>query len=411
MSQTTRRLKNYFHLLLVIVANIYYGFPSRKIKVIGVTGTDGKTTTTHLIYHILKTAGKQASFISSVRAHVGGKTNDTGFHVTTPSPFAIQKYLRQAVDHTDAFFVLETTSHALDQYRVWGIRYEVSVITNITHEHLDYHGTYDEYIKTKLKLFSYSKILVVNKDDISYKRITSLLDGKQYITYGLRDKADVGWNDKIRHNLAGEYNRYNILAAYAVAKTLHINEMSILSACETFELHHGRQDVVYKKDFTVIIDFAHTPYALQQFLRTIRKEFMRNDTGRLIHIFGSAGLRDATKRPKMGEVSGEYADGVILTEEDYRTEDVKKICQAISMGLLQKGFQKVTPDEFAQNARKKIFTEVYDRQEAINMSVGSAQKGDFIVMTGKGHEKSLCRGKTEYPWDEHGAVEKALQSY
>ena len=168
-----QKLKNIYHLFQAIIANIYYGFPSRRLKVIGVTGTDGKTTTIHLIYHILKFAGYKASMISSVYAIVGNKEYDTGFHVTTPSSFFIQKMLKTSVDHEDKYFVLETTSHALDQNRVWGIRYEIGVITNITHEHLDYHKTYEKYVMTKVKLLKMARISIVNKDDESYKEVKS----------------------------------------------------------------------------------------------------------------------------------------------------------------------------------------------------------------------------------------------
>ncbi len=139
-----QKLKNIYHLFKAVIANIYYGFPSRRLKIIGVTGTDGKTTTTHLIYHILKVAGKRVSMISSVYANIGSKVYDTGFHVTTPNPLEIQKYLNLAVKNKDEYFVLETTSHALDQNRVWGVNYKISVVTNITEEHLDYHKTYEE---------------------------------------------------------------------------------------------------------------------------------------------------------------------------------------------------------------------------------------------------------------------------
>src|SRR3990167_796186 len=160
-----QKLKNIYHLFQAILANLWYGFPSRRLKVIGVTGTDGKTTTTHLIAHILKTAGKKTSFVSTVCASIGGKESDIGFHVTTPSPFALQKLLKHSVDNNDKYFVLETTSHAIDQNRIWGIKYEIGVITNITHEHLDYHKNYEEYRNTKYKLLLNSKVAILNEAD------------------------------------------------------------------------------------------------------------------------------------------------------------------------------------------------------------------------------------------------------
>jgi UDP-N-acetylmuramoyl-L-alanyl-D-glutamate--2,6-diaminopimelate ligase len=147
-----QKIKNYYHLFQAVIANIVYGFPGRKAIVIGVTGTDGKTTTASLIYHILKSAGQKVSMITSVGAYIGNKVYDIGFHVTTPSPFGLQRYLKKAVDAGIKYIILETTSHALDQYRIWGIDYKIGVLTNITHEHLDYHKTYEDYARTKFKL-------------------------------------------------------------------------------------------------------------------------------------------------------------------------------------------------------------------------------------------------------------------
>ncbi|MDO8741515.1 MAG: Mur ligase family protein [Candidatus Roizmanbacteria bacterium] len=360
-----RKLKNIYHLFQAIIANILYGFPSRKLKVIGVTGTDGKTTTTHLIAHILKTADKKVSFVSSVFASIAGKESDIGFHVTTPSSFALQKLLRQSANYHDEYFVLETTSHALDQNRIWGIKYEIGAITNITHEHLDYHGTYENYAKTKLKLLKMAKVGIKN----TYK-IASVVKKIPNLT---------------------KFNEYNYSTAYTVCKQLGLSDEIILKAMKTFQLPKGRLDLVYDKDFKVIIDFAHTPNAFLQLLPEIRKKYLKKN-GRLIHVFGSAGLRDSTKRPLMGKATGKFSDIIILTEEDYRTEDPQLICQQIVSGIKNKNYQIIL-----------------DRQQAINKSIKIIKKNDVVVITGKGHENSLCRGKIEYPWDEYEAVKKALK--
>ncbi|MEK7110133.1 MAG: Mur ligase family protein [Patescibacteria group bacterium] len=371
-----QKLKNVYHLIQAIIANLCYGFPSRKLKVIGVTGTDGKTTTTHLIAHILKTAGKKVSFISSVVAE--------GFHVTTPSSFALQKLLRQSVDNGDEYFILETTSHALDQNRVWGIRYEIGVLTNVTHEHLDYHKSYEDYLLTKVKLLRRSKIGIVNEDDESYKKIKNLK---------LRIK---NYNSKFKNseqfNELAKFNQYNYSAAFMVCKELSLSDEIILKAMETFELPKGRLDLVYDKEFKIIIDFAHTPNALSQLLSAVRKLYLKGN-GRLIHVFGSAGLRDFTKRPLMGKASDKFSDIIILTEEDYRTEDPKEICQQITSGIKNRNYQIIL-----------------DRQQAINEAIKIAKKDDVVVLTGKAHEKSLCRGTTEYPWDEYEAITQALKN-
>ncbi len=415
-----------------ILANIFYGFPSRELKVIGVTGTDGKTTTVSLIYHILHTAGFNTSMVSSVGAIIGGKDYDIGFHVTTPSSFAIQGFIKKAVDSSRGpvrsnpsilrqgfgmaqpanaalpleaskrsgvgspsssatpFLVLETTSHALDQYRVFGIKYAVGVLTNVTHEHLDYHKTYENYVKTKARLLKMSKIAITNRDDDSYKLISNFkFLSSKLLTYGMNADADI--NPKtfpFKTSLFGEFNKYNVLAAVSVCKTLGISDVEIRKGIKTFTPPKGREDVVYKKDFTVMIDFAHTPNAINQILKSIRPAVI----GKIIHVFGSAGARDVTKRPLMGEMSSKYADGIILTAEDPRKESVEKIMVQIESGI---------------NKKAKVL-KITDRKEAIAQAIGMARKGDVILITGKSHEKSMNYGQSEVAWDEYKVVREAL---
>lgn len=395
-------LINIYHLIKAISANVYYGFPSRNLKVIGVTGTDGKTTTAHLIYHILKSADKKVSMISSVYAKIGEDEYSTGLHVTTPDAIQVQRFLKRAVDSGDEYFVLETTSHALDQNRNYGIRYEVGIITNITHEHLDYHKTYDRYAKTKFKLLKQSKIGILNKDDDSYQLATSTdsvevgLSKGSILAYGLKNKADfsIDLKKKLKLNIA-DFNNYNYLAAYSVAKSLGLKDEVIFNALKSFKLPAGRLEVVYDQDFKVVIDFAHTPNSLEQIL----KELKKTTKGKLIHVFGSAGLRDNFKRPAMGEASSRYADISIVTEEDYRTEDPDRIAREVASGI---------PNYELRIANKTLFF-IQDRQQAINKAIEIAKKGDTVVCTGKSHEKSLNRNGKEYPWDEFEAVEIALK--
>ena len=178
MTDFIQKIKNFAHFTIALSANLWYGSPSRKLTIIGVTGTDGKTTTSSLIYHILIHAAKKASLITSVSATIGNTSYDTGFHVTTPSPFAVQKFLRQAVSDGSQYFVLETTSHALDQYRVYGIKYEIGLLTNITHEHLQYHKTYEKYVRAKAKLLKWSKLGIINRDDKSYEILQKLCNSR-----------------------------------------------------------------------------------------------------------------------------------------------------------------------------------------------------------------------------------------
>ncbi|MGB9883177.1 MAG: Mur ligase family protein [Microgenomates group bacterium] len=380
-----QKIKNIYHFLVAALANFYYGFPSKKIKVIGVTGTDGKTTTTNLIAHILKENGKKVSFISTVYAQVAGKVYDVGLHVTTPSSFMIQKFLHQAVTNGNEYFVLETTSHALDQNRVWGVSYQIGVITNITHEHLDYHKNYLNYLKTKEKLLWMAKKGVVNFKGKEFKYFDKKLKNKLFDYY-----PKIKIIKKYFPNLE-KFNQENYAAALTVCKLLGLSEFEIVSAMKSFQLPKGRLDVVYDKEFKVIIDFAHTPNAFAQLLPEIRKKYLKNN-GRLIHVFGSAGLRDPFKRPKMGEISSRFSDYIILTEEDYRTEKLVDICNQIASGI-----------------KKTAYKIIEKRDEAIKQAILMAKKDDVVVLTGKAHEKSLCRGKIEYPWDEHQAVERALE--
>lgn len=403
-----RKAKNTAHLLGAVAANIRYGFPGRKMHVIGVTGTDGKTSTSHLIYHILKSAGKNVSLSTSIYADIGGEIQDTGLHVTTQNHWLIQKNLNDALLRGSEYFVLETTSHGLDQNRVWGVDYTVAVLTNITPEHLDYHNTYDEYLNTKLKLPLRAKHSIINKDDSSFEKVSSILDlnKKPYDTYSALGKdADITWSKKIKTSLEGLFNRENILAAYGACLELGIDEEEILKGIKSFRLPKGRLDFVYKNSFSVVIDFAHTPNSVRRLLESLRDTTDR----RIIHVFGSAGLRDAQKRPDMGRASGENADLVIITEEDYRTEDFDDIAKAISTGLFEYRFSYVDDSVFTNDKKsEKLFTIIKNRQRAIEKAIQIARKGDTIVLTGKGHEESLARGKKEYPWDEYKAVEKAL---
>ena len=383
-----RKLKNIGHLILALIANIWYGFPARKIKVIGVTGTDGKTTTSHLIFTILKTAGKKVSLVSTVYAQIGEKVYDTGLHTTTPSYFLIQKLLREAVNNSDEYFILETTSHGLDQNRVWGINYQVGVITNITHEHLDYHLYYADLLKAKAKLLINSQISIINHDDQSFELLKKLLieKKKKYLTYGFKSKTDYNFNTQKILPETADYNNYNFLAAYSVCRSLNIGEDKIIQAFKNFNLPQGRLETVFDKKFKVIVDFAHTPNAIAVLLQFLKKQ----TKGRIIHVFGSAGLRDANKRPLMGKASSKYSDLIILTEEDYRTEDPQEIAKSIAQG-------------FTENMDYQI---IINREEAIKKALSLAQADDLVVITGKAHEQSLCRGKTEYPWNDIAAVKR-----
>lgn len=390
-----QKMKNIYHLGVAILANIVYGFPGRKLQVIGITGTDGKTTTSSLIYHILKTAGKNVSLISTVAAHIGGKTYDTGFHVTNPSSFPLQRFLKHIAmldGKSEKYLVLEVTSHGIDQNRIWGIPFFIAGLTNITHEHLDYHKTYENYVMTKARLLKKAKIAIVNKDDSSYKLVSPKLKGKKVVTYGLKKDADINPTVlKFETSLPGEYNKYNCLLAIAVCRQLGIADKDIQKGIQTFTPPTGRTEIVYRKDFTVMIDFAHTPNAFEQLLSALRPKVK----GRLIHVFGSAGLRDKTKRPLMGKAAATYDDIIILTSEDPRSEISEKIMDDIENGIKKRAGLEII--------------RIADRQEAITKAISLTKKGDFVVLTGKAHETSMNYGHGEESWSEYEAVAKALK--
>lgn len=392
-----RKLKNRYHALVATSANVYTRFPSRKLKVIGVTGTDGKTTTSSIVYQILKNSGRRTALISTVGAFIGDKEFDVGFHVTTPSSFALQKYIKKAAQEGCEYLVLEITSHGLDQSRDLGIKYDIGVITNVTHEHLDYHKTYENYVKAKVRLLERSQVCIINRDDESYEYISKLksqnskLKEKKWVTFGLKENSDVNLkNFPFETNLIGDFNKHNSLAAAAVTRVIGVEDESIRKTLKHIEKPRGRQDIVYDKNFKVIIDFAHTPNSLEQILPGVKEQ----TKGRLIHVFGSAGKRDATKRPLMGAASVKSSDIIILTAEDPRTESIESIINDIASGIKS---QKI-------DVRK-----INDRKKAIFEAIAEAKKGDTIIVTGKGHEKSMNYGNGEEPWDEYAVVEEALK--
>jgi len=393
-----KKINKFKHLPFSVLANIYFGFPSKKLKIIGITGTDGKTTTVNLIYHILLFAGLKAGMVSTVSAKIDNEEIDTGFHVTAPDPWQLQTLLRKMVKKTLEYAVLEITSHGLDQYRLWGINFDIGVLTNITHEHLDYHKTFKDYQLAKLSLFLNSKISILNRDDPSFKLLSAKIkqnQDKKVITYALKSNADFTLKKfPFKTPLQGEYNRYNCLAAIAAAFSLQIQPEVIRTALTTFYGVKGRlEEITEGQNYKVYVDFAHTPNALKQVLGLLRK--LKPTGSKLIVVVGAAGLRDMEKRPMMGEIAGKLADFSVITAEDPRTEDVNTICQQIADGCQKAG------GDF------KIIT---DRQEAFNYAIGKlAKKNDIVVVCGKGHEQSMCFGQTEYPWSENAAVRKAIE--
>lgn len=390
-----RSIKNVVHGIEAEVANLIYARGKKKIPTIGVTGTDGKTTTSSLIFHILKTAGYNPALVSTVAAQVGDKTYDTGLHTTTPSSFALQKYISIARGAKSDYLVLEITSHALDQNRTRGIDFKIGVLTNITHEHLDYHGTYEKYLKVKCKLFKHSEISILNHDDDSYRAVKKNIGDRKTFSYSVKSDADFtpkSCGVKIPSEF--DFNSENFMAAISVAQVLGIEKQKIEEAIATFKFPKGRQEIIYDKRFKVIVDFAHTPNSFAKVLPSLKKA----TNGRLIHIFGSAGQRDASKRPLMGKIAGEHDDIIILTAEDPRNEAIADINSQIKLGIA--GFDYLNSEGLDEVENKKALFEIPDRKKAIEFAVRIAKKGDTIVATGKGHEQSMNLGHGEIPWSD-----------
>lgn len=407
-----QKTKNQYHLGQALLANIIYMFPSRKLKIIGVTGTDGKTTTASLIYHVLTTSGYKASLITSVGAVINDKTSDIGFHITTPGRFALQSYLKKSRKQGVEYVVLEITSHALDQYRAFGIPIEIAVLTNVSNEHLDYHKTYERYVDAKLKLLKKAKVAIVNKDDKSYRFVKDKLKGKKVVTYGLRKDSIVNpHNFPFKTKLLGKFNVYNSLAAISALLELHVTDVDIKTGVASFTPPDGRQEIVYRKEFTVINDFAHTPNSFLNILPEVKKIAK----GKLIHVFGAAGKRDKYKRAEMGKISSTYSDIIILTAEDPRNEVIEDINQQIISGITDPKFGIVNYEallngEVYLDAKNKYIISIPDRKDAINFAISIAKKGDLVLLTGKGHEKSINYGKGEESWDESGVAKEAIQT-
>lgn len=383
-------IKKSFNLIKAIAAYTLYQYPSKSLKVIGVTGTDGKTTTSNIIYHILQSSGIKTGLVSTVNAKIGKNEYDTGFHVTNPGPFQLQKLLRKMVDKGLEYAVLEVTSHGLDQSRNFGVKFDIGVLTNITHEHLDYHKTFENYVKAKAKLFQNSKINIINTDYFKFfkKYINKNNKVVLYDQNSLNPRLLKAVNTKFKEN----YNVLNATAAILVTKEIGISDSKIIAAIKTFKGVEGRmQEIKNKLGIKIIVDFAHTPNALENLLQTLKKQKTKN--AKLIAVFGCAGERDIQKRPMMAEISTRLSDVTIFTAEDPRHENVLDI-----IIQMQKGVKK-------RNA--KIF-EISDRLEAIKQAIKIAKKGDIVVVCGKGHEKSMNFNGKEIPWSDEKAIKKVI---
>lgn len=412
-----KQIEPFGHLLEAIFYNVLYGFPGRHFKVIGVTGTNGKTTTTYMIHRMLREAGYSVGLMTTVAYGANDDIRMQTYHMTNVPIPELMKRLKWLRKQGVEWLVLETTSHALAQNRVWGVPYSVAVMTNVTHEHLDFHGTFESYRDAKRKLFQLAnknkkglRTGIVNTDDESARLFAS--DVLHAVGYGMKSGHVRATNittspagstytavsdDEqyaITCHLPGSFNVSNSLAVVAVGRVVGLDKAQIEQGIAALKGVEGRMTRIDEgQDFDVIVDFAHTPDSFEKLFRDLKPVVK----GKLIVMFGSAGRRDEAKRGVQGRLAGEYADEVVITEEDDRDIDGLEIMNQIAAGA-----------EEAGKVRDQDVFLVHDRTEAINYAISRATTGDTVLLLGKGHEKTIERADGEHPWDEIATTRTAI---
>lgn len=413
-----RKIEPFGHLGEAVLLNLIYGFPARGLTTIGVTGTNGKTTTSFLIHRMMHEAGYKVGLMTTVAYGVGLDIKPQVEHMTTVSVPQLLKRIKKLKAEGAEWLVLETTSHALAQHRVWGVPFSIAVMTNITHEHLDYHGSFENYRAAKLKLFKMAaknrkglRMGIVNADDPAADLFEKATPNS--LSYGIK-KGELKATDvkmtavgnsftvestnrrnlKVKTHLPGSFNVHNSLAAVGVGLALGMETEAIEKGIAALSGVEGRMATVNAgQDFDVIVDFAHTPDSFEKLFSDL-KPIVK---GKMIVMFGSAGRRDEAKRTIQGNLAGKYADIVVVTEEDDRDADGAEIMEQIASGA-----------EKAGKKRDKDLFLVHDRTEAIKFAIDKASKGDTVLFLGKGHEKSIERSHGEDPWDEVKTAKAAI---
>ncbi len=390
-----------------------YGNPAKKLKVLAVTGTNGKTTTASYLNEILKAAGYTTAMFTTAVIEMAGESKINDLNATVATTQQMQQFFRSAKKSKVDYVILEATSHALDQHKLTGVPIECAIFTNLTQDHLDYHKTMDNYAAAKAKLFKSSpRYIVLNQDDEWFEYFDKFDASQHKITYGTNEEAECRINQVRLHKkgsdigvvidhqtklklttvLPGKFNVYNAVAAVAAAYVLEIDLKAIVKGVANLKEIPGRFEYVEtKKSYEVIVDYAHTPDALKQLLEAV-KHLTKN---RLILVFGACGDRDKAKRPIMGEIAAENTDRIIVTDEESYNEDPKAIRKMVLTGIKQAGGDGKTE-------------EIADRRDAIKKALSIARAGDTVVITGMGHEQfRIVRGE-RLPWNDGEVVRELL---
>ena len=385
-----------YHYVQSVIAGIKYGFPGKKLRVIGVTGTNGKTTTCFMIWNMLNHAGFKTGIMTTVAWGTKKVTPELG-HMTTVDAFTLNQRIAKIANTGAEFLVLEVTSHALAEFRTLGVPIEIAVFTNLTHEHLDYHKTITNYRNAKGKLFKKAKFSILNTDDPATKYYAKI--ARDFTTYGIKNGDHQAKNIQlavsgvkyscdelnIETSIPGEFNVYNSLAAAVVGEKLGLSNSQIETGIKSLDSVEGRMNIIDEgQPFTVIVDYAHAPDALEKVFESVK-----DHKGRIISVHGGAGRRDPSTRPIRGAILAKYSDLVIITEDDSRDEDPETIAAGFIEGAKKAG--KI----LGKNLIKEL-----DRKKAIKLALESAKPGDLVLILGKGHEKTILRADGPHDFED-----------
>jgi len=392
-------LLNLYHFILAFFGALIYRFPSKKLKVFGVTGTNGKTTVVEMISKILEEAGYKVALANSIRFKIGEKEWPNTLRMTMPGRFALQRFLRQAVNSGCQYAILEITSEGIKQYRHKFINFGVAVFTNLAPEHIEAHGGFERYREAKGKLFQATKnIHIINIDDENAEYFLQFPAERKY-TYGLNQGDINNRNLKLNLRLIGDFNIYNALSAISVGISQGIGLETCKSAVEKIKGIPGRMELVISEPFKIFVDYAFTPNALRKVYETLQNSKFKIQNSKMICVLGAAGGgRDKWKRPVLGSLAAKYCDKVIVTNEDPYDEDPYQILSMIKSGITKSQFPISN------------FYEIIDRREAIRKALQLAKPNDVVIITGKGCEPSIClAGGKKIPWDDRRVIQEEFK--